>query len=183
MAQALDVPFGVVDLSLAPTPNVGDSVGEILKLLGEGQEGIAQKVSSCGLGECLSHGAERVGWKREMYKLGFDVLRDRELVGLEKHGNRLKAILRNEFTGDTQEHTVDQVVTDFGTLAVDEVYQQLRAGSANDGVKDIDCLITGKPQPVRAGNGSYELYRIGDASASRNVAAAVYDALRLCRTL
>jgi 2,4-dienoyl-CoA reductase-like NADH-dependent reductase (Old Yellow Enzyme family)/thioredoxin reductase len=127
--------------------------------------------------------AERVGWKREMYKLGFDVLRDRELVGLEKHGNRLKAILRNEFTGDTQEHTVDQVVTDFGTLAVDEVYQQLRAGSANDGVKDIDCLITGKPQPVRAGNGSYELYRIGDASASRNVAAAVYDALRLCRTL
>lgn len=127
--------------------------------------------------------AERVGWKREMYKLGFDVLRDRELVGLEKHGNRLKAILRNEFTGDTQEHTADQVVTDFGTLAVDEVYQQLRAGSANDGVKDIDCLITGKPQPVRAGNGSYELYRIGDASASRNVAAAVYDALRLCRTL
>lgn len=127
--------------------------------------------------------AERVGWKREMYKLGFDVLRDRELVGLEKHGNRLKAILRNEFTGDTQEYTADQVVTDFGTLAVDEVYQQLRAGSANDGVKDIDCLITGKPQPVRAGNGSYELYRIGDASASRNVAAAVYDALRLCRTL
>jgi len=34
VAQALDVPFGVVDLSLAPTPNVGDSVGEILKILG-----------------------------------------------------------------------------------------------------------------------------------------------------
>jgi 2,4-dienoyl-CoA reductase-like NADH-dependent reductase (Old Yellow Enzyme family)/thioredoxin reductase len=127
--------------------------------------------------------AERVGWKREMYKLGFDVVRDRELIGVEKHGNRLKAILRNEFTGDTQEQTVDQVVTDFGTLAVDEVYQQMRAGSANDGVKDIDALIAGKPQPTQAANGSYELYRIGDASASRNVAAAVYDALRLCRTL
>jgi hypothetical protein len=34
VAQTLDVPFGVVDLSLAPTPNVGDSVGEILKILG-----------------------------------------------------------------------------------------------------------------------------------------------------
>jgi 2,4-dienoyl-CoA reductase-like NADH-dependent reductase (Old Yellow Enzyme family)/thioredoxin reductase len=127
--------------------------------------------------------AERVGWKREMYKLGFDVVRDRELIGVEKHGNRLKAILRNEFTGDTQEQTVDQVVTDFGTLAVDEVYQQMRAGSSNDGVKDIDALIAGKPQPIQADSGCYELYRIGDASASRNVAAAVYDALRLCRTL
>jgi uncharacterized protein (UPF0210 family) len=34
VAKALDVPFGVVDLSLAPTPNVGDSVGEIIKILG-----------------------------------------------------------------------------------------------------------------------------------------------------
>ncbi len=34
VALALDLPFGVVDLSLAPTPSVGDSVGEILKILG-----------------------------------------------------------------------------------------------------------------------------------------------------
>jgi Uncharacterized conserved protein len=34
VASALNVPFGVVDLSLAPTPNVGDSVGEILQILG-----------------------------------------------------------------------------------------------------------------------------------------------------
>ncbi len=34
VAKALDVPFGVVDLSLAPTPNVGDSVGEIIQILG-----------------------------------------------------------------------------------------------------------------------------------------------------
>ncbi len=30
----MDVPFGVVDLSLAPTPNIGDSVGEIIQILG-----------------------------------------------------------------------------------------------------------------------------------------------------
>lgn len=34
VAEELDLPFGVVDLSLAPTPVVGDSVGEILKILG-----------------------------------------------------------------------------------------------------------------------------------------------------
>jgi len=34
VALSLDVPFGVVDLSLAPTPNVGDSVGEIFESLG-----------------------------------------------------------------------------------------------------------------------------------------------------
>jgi uncharacterized protein (UPF0210 family) len=34
VAEELGIPFGVVDLSLAPTPNVGDSVGEILKILG-----------------------------------------------------------------------------------------------------------------------------------------------------
>lgn len=34
VAAELDVAFGIVDLSLAPTPMVGDSVGEILRLLG-----------------------------------------------------------------------------------------------------------------------------------------------------
>ncbi|MDH3982143.1 MAG: DUF711 family protein, partial [Kiritimatiellaceae bacterium] len=34
VAEELGLPFGVVDLSLAPTPLVGDSVGEILKILG-----------------------------------------------------------------------------------------------------------------------------------------------------
>ncbi|MCE5273542.1 MAG: PFL family protein [Syntrophaceae bacterium] len=34
VADILGIPFGVVDLSLAPTPNVGDSVGEIFQSLG-----------------------------------------------------------------------------------------------------------------------------------------------------
>jgi hypothetical protein len=34
VAANLDIRFGVVDLSLAPTPNVGDSVGEIFQSLG-----------------------------------------------------------------------------------------------------------------------------------------------------
>ena len=34
VAQALDVAFGIVDLSLAPTPKIGDSGGEILQMMG-----------------------------------------------------------------------------------------------------------------------------------------------------
>ena len=34
VAAELGIPFGIVDLSLAPTPAVGDSVGEILRTLG-----------------------------------------------------------------------------------------------------------------------------------------------------
>jgi uncharacterized protein (UPF0210 family) len=34
VAARMGVPFGIVDLSLAPTPKLGDSVGEILRLMG-----------------------------------------------------------------------------------------------------------------------------------------------------
>lgn len=34
VAEKLGVPFGVLDLSLAPTPKAGDSVGEILQMMG-----------------------------------------------------------------------------------------------------------------------------------------------------
>jgi hypothetical protein len=40
VAQRLGIHFGVVDLSLAPTPNVGDSVGEIFQSLGLSSIGV-----------------------------------------------------------------------------------------------------------------------------------------------
>ncbi len=40
VARLLGVEFGIVDLSLAPTPNVGDSVGEIFQSLGLGSIGV-----------------------------------------------------------------------------------------------------------------------------------------------
>jgi uncharacterized protein len=40
VAKSLDVRFGVVDLSLAPTPTVGDSIGEIFQALGLSHIGV-----------------------------------------------------------------------------------------------------------------------------------------------
>ncbi|HYA40040.1 MAG TPA: PFL family protein [Syntrophobacteraceae bacterium] len=49
VAEGLGVPFGVVDLSLAPTPNVGDSVGEIFQSLGLGSIGVPGTTAALAL--------------------------------------------------------------------------------------------------------------------------------------
>jgi len=49
VADDLGVPFGVVDLSLAPTPNVGDSVGEIFQSLGLGSIGVPGTTAALAL--------------------------------------------------------------------------------------------------------------------------------------
>ncbi len=40
-------------------------------------------------------------------------------------------------------------------------------------------MLAVRPQPA-ATDGRFQLYRVGDAVSSRNIHAAVYDALRLC---
>ncbi|MBT6095608.1 MAG: NADH-dependent oxidase, partial [Rhodospirillaceae bacterium] len=45
-------------------------------------------------------------------------------------------------------------------------------------------LLAGAPQTVvRNPGGTYRLWRIGDAVSSRNVHAAIYEALRLCKDI
>jgi uncharacterized protein (UPF0210 family) len=49
VARLLGVEFGIVDLSLAPTPNVGDSVGEIFQSLGLGSIGVPGSTAALAL--------------------------------------------------------------------------------------------------------------------------------------
>lgn len=81
---------------------------------------------------------------------------------------------------------VDTVVVDHGTQPLDELYFELKPHSANLGAVDYDAMLNARPQPARGRSarnpdGTFELYRIGDAVASRNIHAAVYDALRLLK--
>jgi hypothetical protein len=49
---------------------------------------------------------------------------------------------------------------------------------------DYEALVAGDPQTVvRNPEGTYQLFRIGDAVASRNTHAAIYDALRLVKVV
>ncbi len=79
---------------------------------------------------------------------------------------------------------VDAVVGDHGVLANDELYLELVPTSVNLGEVDHGALIHGTPQAVHTNEaGAYQLFRIGDAVAGRNIHAAIYDALRLCKDL
>jgi NADPH-dependent 2,4-dienoyl-CoA reductase/sulfur reductase-like enzyme len=123
--------------------------------------------------------AERVVWRRRAYELNLPITFDHEIEKVVRSGNRLVATFRNLITRGAMEISADQVIVERGTLPADHLYTELRAESANDGVTDLDALLASKPQP-RSKVGSFELHRIGDAVASRNIHAAVLDAIRLC---
>jgi hypothetical protein len=128
--------------------------------------------------------AERVIWKKRLYELAIPTTFDHQLEKVERRGNRVAATFGNLTTGATVERLADQIVVEHGTTPADGLYQALRAQSANDGVTDIEALLALKPQPRTLNpRGAFELHRIGDAVASRNIHAAVFDALRLCRAL
>ena len=128
--------------------------------------------------------AERAIWKRRGYELGIHMTFDHRLESIAKTGNRLTAIFINETTGAVIERTADQIVVEHGTVPMDGLYHDLRARAANNGVTDLGALLANEPQPLTATPGAhFELHRIGDAVASRNIHAAVYDALRLCHVM
>ena len=73
-------------------------------------------------------------------------------------------------------------MVEHGTAPLDDVYFALKPGSVNLGEIDHAALLGGRPQEVvRNQEGRYRLFRIGDAVASRNIHAAVYDAMRLMK--
>jgi 2,4-dienoyl-CoA reductase-like NADH-dependent reductase (Old Yellow Enzyme family) len=117
---------------------------------------------------------------REMAKLGVIMTPNLELQGVARENNRLVAVLRNTMTLVEEERIADHIVVDFGTLPQDALYFALKTQSSNRGQTDIASLIAGRRQP-HVGQPGFALYRIGDAAAGRNIHAAIYDALRLCK--
>ena len=106
------------------------------------------------------------------------------LKTVERQGNALLATLGSDYGDERTEREVDQVVVEHGTLPVDDVYQALKPLSVNHGEIDYGALLAGRPQTVtRNPDGRFRLFRIGDAVASRNIHAAVFDALRLAKDL
>ncbi|MCX8562991.1 NADH:flavin oxidoreductase [Mycolicibacterium mucogenicum] len=106
------------------------------------------------------------------------------LTGVRRKDGRLEVDLYNEYAHATRQRMVDHVVVEHGTLPSDELYFGLVPGSTNLGEVDQQALLSLQPQTVvRNAEGGYQLFRIGDAVASRNIHAAIYDAFRLCLVL
>lgn len=108
----------------------------------------------------------------------------RRLTSVAKDGNRLKATIGTDYSRLTSEKTYDQVVVNYGTLPFADLYFDLKPQSKNGGEVDYDALIEGRVQTVeRYPQGTFQLFRIGDAVSARNTHAAIYDALRLMKDI
>ena len=108
----------------------------------------------------------------------------RRLLAVGRDGNRLKATIGTDYSGFTSEKTYDQIVVNYGTLPMDDLYFDLRPLSSNGGAVDHDALIDGRAQDVvRNTEGAFQLFRIGDAVSARNTHAAIFDALRLMKDI
>ena len=103
---------------------------------------------------------------------------------MRREGNRLVASFWNEYAEETVERAVDQVVVEHGTLPADELYHALKDGSRMAARSMSRAWPRAQPAEIVSNpEGGYLLYRIGDAVSSRNIHAAIYDALRLCKGL
>ncbi|MDR6266583.1 NADH:flavin oxidoreductase [Roseobacter sp. N2S] len=108
----------------------------------------------------------------------------RRLMGVARSGNKLTATIGTDYSDHTYETEIDQVVVNYGTLPLDELYFDLKPSSSNLGEVDYDALVAGTPQCVNSNeNGTFKLFRIGDAVSARNTHAAIYDALRLVKDI
>ena len=126
---------------------------------------------------------ERVIWRRELARRDLTPLFEYELVELKRGADVLEATFRSDLTDDTRTLTADQVIVERGTVPFNELFHSLCDEANNRGVTDLDALIAGKPQPGLDKETGFSLFRIGDAASSRNLAAAMYDSLRLCATI
>jgi N-methyl-L-proline demethylase len=129
-------------------------------------------------------GVNYPGYFKAFAEFDVRVTLNERLTGVRRKDGRLEVDLYNEYAHVTRRRVVDQVVVEHGTLPQDELYFDLVPGSTNLGEVDQQALLDLRPQHVvRNAEGGYQLFRIGDAVASRNIHAAIYDAFRLCIVL
>ncbi|EPX76665.1 NADH:flavin oxidoreductase [Salipiger mucosus] len=121
---------------------------------------------------------------RELQKQDVTFTVSWKLDAVHREGNALRATIGSDYGGVTRTREVDQVVVNHGTRPLDDLYFDLRPASSNLGEVDYEALIEGRPQAAtRNPEGTYRLFRIGDAVAARNTHAAIYDALRLVKAI
>ncbi len=97
---------------------------------------------------------------------------------------RLDVEIGSDHSAIRQTRVVDAVVGDHGALSNDELYHELAPRSQNLGEIDHAAFVDGRQQQLLVNpDGAYRVFRIGDAVEGRNIHAAIYDALRLCKDL
>jgi len=126
-------------------------------------------------------GTNHPAYLRSLYGNEVTISLNQRLAGIAREDDGFTATLYSEYTQKKTHRRVDQVVVDHGTLPADDLYFALKPDSSNRGEVDQASLLGGQPQSVvNNPAGTFQLFRFGDAVNSRNIHAAIYDALRLC---
>ncbi len=121
---------------------------------------------------------------RSLYEKEVIMSSDLLLEKVYREGDKLVAVLENEYTGQQEERVVDQVVVENGVRPDEALYYALKQESCNKGQVDVEALFAGVVQPsLTDGSDDMVLWRLGDGVSQRNTHAAIYDALRLCKDL
>ncbi len=129
-------------------------------------------------------GLNLVPYARAMNETDTRVTLNQRVRTVRRQDGRLAVQIGSDHSPVRHERIVDAVVGDHGVLANDELYHLLVPASSNLGELDHRAFIDGQAQAVSSNpDGVFQLFRIGDAVAGRNIHAAIYDALRLCKDL
>ena len=128
-------------------------------------------------------GLNLVPYMKIFTRRGVKITTMTRIRALTREGNKIKATLWSPYSqADCGERIVDQVVVENGTAPLADLYFDLKEHSINRGEVDHQALIEGRPQTINVNDqAKFQLYRIGDAVASRNIHGAIYEALRLVK--
>jgi 2,4-dienoyl-CoA reductase-like NADH-dependent reductase (Old Yellow Enzyme family)/thioredoxin reductase len=125
-----------------------------------------------------------VPYMRSLQKLDVTFTVTFRLEAAERNGNQIVASVGSDYGGISKQRVVDQIVVNHGTIPLDDLYFDLKPLSSNLGETSYDQLLSGERQSVvRNVEGTFQLFRIGDAVAARNTHAAIYDGLRIAKDL
>ena len=125
-----------------------------------------------------------VPYMRSLQKLDVKFTVTYRLAAVHRDDNGFVAVVGSDYGGIRNEQHHDQVVVNHGTIPMDDLYFELKPLSSNLGALDYDDLIGGTKQSRKSNpEGTFQLFRIGDAVSARNTHAAIYDALRLVKDL
>ena len=126
-------------------------------------------------------GTNHPAYLKSLYGNDVTITLNQRLTGITREDDGFCATIYNEYTDQSIQRRVGQVVSDNGTLPADDLYFDLKSGSINLGEVDQSALLAGTAQnQMNNPDGAYQLFRVGDSITSRNIHAAIYDALRLC---
>ena len=105
----------------------------------------------------------------------------KRLLDVSIKGNKLNAVIGSDYDENFKySSSYDQVFLNYGIKPLDELYFSLVPYSKNKGEINYKKFINGEEQDIiKSDNSQFNLFRIGDAVSSRNIHAAIYDALRL----